>query len=146
MNTGGRYAIEELGVFSPKPESRSELGVGEVGFIFANIKKVSDCQIGDTVTADKDPTPDPFPGFREAKSMVFAGLYPIDAGSYEGLRDAVEKLRLNDASFSFEPESSGALGFGFRCGFLGLLHMEIVQERLEREFDMDLITTAPTVV
>jgi GTP-binding protein LepA len=140
MNTGGSYEIEELGIFAPKPVRREE-----VGFVIANIKKISDCQIGDTLTAERNPAAAPLPGFREAKPMVFAGLYPIDAGHYEGLRDAVEKLRLNDASFSFEPESSGALGFGFRCGFLGLLHMEIVQERLEREFGLDLITTAPGV-
>jgi len=145
MNTGGTYDIEDLGAFTPKPVPRDELSVGEVGFVIANIKKISDCQIGDTVTEDKNPTLEPFPGFREAKPMVFAGLYPTDAGQYEDLRDAMEKLRLNDSSFSYEPESSGALGFGFRCGFLGLLHMEIVQERLEREFDLDLITTAPGV-
>jgi len=145
MITGGSYEIEELGVFSPKPQPVRELGVGEVGYIISNLKKISDCRIGDTVTAEKHPAVEPLPGFREAKPMVFAGLYPIDAGQYEGLRDAMNKLRLNDASFSYEPESSGALGFGFRCGFLGLLHMEIVQERLEREFDLDLITTAPGV-
>jgi len=145
MNTGGVYELEELGVFSPKPRPVRELGVGEVGFIISNLKKISDCQIGDTVTAEKTPAAEPLPGFREAKPMVFAGLYPTDAGQYESLRDAMNKLRLNDAAFSYEPESSGALGFGFRCGFLGLLHMEIVQERLEREFDLDLITTAPGV-
>jgi len=145
MITGGSYDIEDLGVFSPKQESREEMGVGEVGFIVANIKKISDCQIGDTLTELAHPTPTPCPGFREAKPMVFAGLYPTDADQFENLRDAMEKLRLNDAAFSYEPETSGALGFGFRCGFLGLLHMEIVQERLEREFDLDLITTAPGV-
>jgi GTP-binding protein LepA len=145
MNTGGTYDIEELGVFMPKSTPRDDLSVGEVGYVIANIKKISDCQIGDTVTEAANPTSEPFPGFREAKPMVFAGLYPTDASSYEGLRDAMEKLRLNDASFSFEPESSEALGFGFRCGFLGLLHMEIIQERLEREFDLDLLTTAPGV-
>jgi len=145
MNTGGLYEIEELGRFRPKPEPVDELAVGEVGYFFANIKKISDCQIGDTVTDARHPTTEPCPGFREVKPMVFAGLYPTDAGQYETLRDAVEKLQLNDAAFSFEPESSGALGFGFRCGFLGLLHMEIVQERLEREFDLDLLTTAPGV-
>jgi GTP-binding protein LepA len=145
MNTGGTYEIEELGVFAPKPTRRAELGVGEVGFVIANIKKIDDCQIGDTLTDDRRPCAEALPGFRAAKPMVFAGLYPIDAGQYEALRDAMEKLRLNDSAFSFEPESSGALGFGFRCGFLGLLHMEIVQERLEREFDLDLITTAPGV-
>jgi len=145
MNTGGSYEIEELGIFSPKPQVRTELGVGEVGFVVANLKKIDDCQIGDTITDERNPAAKALAGFREAKPVVFAGLYPTDAGQYEGLRDAMDKLRLNDASFSFEPESSGALGFGFRCGFLGLLHMEIVQERLEREFDLDLITTAPGV-
>jgi len=145
MNTGGSYEIEELGIFAPKPQVVDDLSVGEVGFIIANVKKISDCQIGDTITAEKNPAPTAFSGFREATPMVFAGLYPTDAGQYEGLRDAMDKLRLNDASFSFEPETSGALGFGFRCGFLGLLHMEIVQERLEREFDLDLLTTAPGV-
>jgi GTP-binding protein LepA len=145
MITGGAYDVEELGIFSPKRVLRDELGVGEVGYIIANIKKISDCQIGDTVTEHRNPTAEPLPGFREIKSMVFAGLYPTDAGQYESLRDAMQKLRLNDSAFTYEPESSGALGFGFRCGFLGLLHMEIVQERLEREFDLDLITTAPGV-
>jgi GTP-binding protein LepA len=145
MNTGGSYEIEELGIFAPKPQTVDELSVGEVGFIIANVKKISDCQIGDTLTAEKNRAASAFPDFREAKPMVFAGLYPTDAGQYEGLRDAMDKLRLNDASFSFVPETSGALGFGFRCGFLGLLHMEIVQERLEREFDLDLLTTAPGV-
>jgi GTP-binding protein LepA len=145
MNTGGSYEIEDMGVFAPKPCPREELGVGEVGFVIANIKKISDCQIGDTITEERNRTATPFPGFREVKPMVFAGLYPTDADHFEGLRDAMEKLRLNDSAFSYEPESSGALGFGFRCGFLGLLHMEIVQERLEREFDLDLITTAPGV-
>ena len=145
MITGGTYDVEDLGVFSPKSEPRDTLSVGEVGFVIANIKKISDCQIGDTLTDEKVPTTQPFPGFREVKPMVFAGLYPTDAAQYEDLRDAMEKLRLNDASFTYEPESSGALGFGFRCGFLGLLHMEIVQERLEREFNLELITTAPGV-
>jgi GTP-binding protein LepA len=145
MITGGTYDVEDLGVFSPKAEPRDTLSVGEVGFVIANIKKISDCQIGDTLTDDKIPTTQPFPGFREIKPMVFAGLYPTDAAQYEDLRDAMEKLRLNDSSFNYEPESSGALGFGFRCGFLGLLHMEIVQERLEREFNLELITTAPGV-
>ncbi|MBZ5640349.1 MAG: translation elongation factor 4 [Acidobacteriia bacterium] len=145
MNTGGTYDIEDMGVFSPKSTPRTELSVGEVGFVIANMKKISDCQIGDTVTEERNPTHAPYPGFREAKPMVFAGLYPTDAAEYENLRDAMEKLRLNDSAFNYEPETSGALGFGFRCGFLGLLHMEIVQERLEREFDLDLVTTAPGV-
>ena len=145
MITGGTYDVEDLGVFSPKAEPRDTLSVGEVGFVIANIKKISDCQIGDTLTDEKIQTTQPFPGFREIKPMVFAGLYPTDSAQYEDLRDAMEKLRLNDASFNYEPESSGALGFGFRCGFLGLLHMEIVQERLEREFNLERITTAPGV-
>jgi GTP-binding protein LepA len=145
MATGGTYDIEDMGVFSPKAEPRTELSVGEVGFLVPNIKKISDCKIGDTVTDARTPAAAPLPGFREVKPMVFAGLYPTDSAQYEDLRDAMEKLRLNDASFSYEPESSGALGFGFRCGFLGLLHMEIVQERLEREFNLDLVTTAPGV-
>jgi GTP-binding protein LepA len=145
MGTGGTYDVEEVGVFSPKTEPVDELSVGEVGFVVANIKKISDCKVGDTVTEAGNSTAEPLPGFREVKPMVFAGLYPTDAAQYEDLRDAMEKLRLNDSSFSYEPETSGALGFGFRCGFLGLLHMEIVQERLEREFDLDLITTAPGV-
>jgi GTP-binding protein LepA len=145
MNTGGSYEVEELGIFAPKPVVRQTLGVGEVGFVIANVKKIEDCQVGDTITEQDNPTAEPLTGFREAKPMVFAGLYPTDAGQYESFRDAMDKLRLNDAAFSFEPESSGALGFGFRCGFLGLLHMEIVQERLEREFGLDLITTAPGV-
>ena len=124
----------------------TELGVGEVGFVFAAIKTVTDAQIGDTITEVARPTAEPFPGFKESKPMVFAGLYPVEGSEYAQLRDALEKLRLNDASFFFEPETSAALGFGFRCGFLGLLHMEIVQERLEREFDQDLVTTAPGVL
>ncbi|MXY23565.1 MAG: elongation factor 4 [Acidobacteria bacterium] len=138
--------VEQVGVFSPKPQGVDALGVGEVGFIIANVKNVSDARIGDTVTEAAFPTADPFPGFREMKPMVFAGLYPVESHEYADLREALEKLRLNDASFFFEPETSVALGFGFRCGFLGLLHMEIVQERLEREFDMDLVTTAPGVL
>jgi GTP-binding protein LepA len=139
------YTVDELGVFSPKPGPVDQLSVGEVGFVYAGIKDLIQAQIGDTLTHADRPTVAPYPGFKEVKPMVFAGLYPVSADDYEGLRDAVDKLRLNDASFSFEPESSSALGFGFRCGFLGLLHMEIVQARLEREFDLDLITTAPGV-
>jgi GTP-binding protein LepA len=145
MASGRVYTVDELGVFSPKAGPVAELSVGEVGFIYAGIKDLIQAQIGDTLTHAEKPTAAPYPGFKEVKPMVFAGLYPVSADDYEGLRDAVEKLRLNDASFSFEPESSSALGFGFRCGFLGLLHMEIVQARLEREFDLDLITTAPGV-
>ncbi|MCL4838460.1 MAG: translation elongation factor 4, partial [Thermoanaerobaculia bacterium] len=143
--TGGLFTVEELGTFHPKPREVPALSVGEVGYLYANVKDLAQARIGDTVTHPDRPTASPFPGFQEAKPMVFAGLYPVDSDDYEDLRDAVEKLRLNDASFRFEPESSSALGFGFRCGFLGLLHMEIVQERLEREFDLHLITTAPGV-
>jgi GTP-binding protein LepA len=146
MAKGQEYEVEQVGVFSPKPAAVDELGVGEVGFVFAGIKNVGDAQIGDTITETARPTSEPFPGFKESKPMVFAGLYPVEGSEYPELRDALEKLRLNDASFFFEPETSAALGFGFRCGFLGLLHMEIVQERLEREFDMDLVTTAPGVL
>ncbi len=140
------YEVLELGVFSPKATPVDELGVGEVGFVVANIKVVADAKIGDTVTETLRQTTEPFPGFKELKPMVFAGLYPVESHQYAELREALEKLRLNDASFFYEPESSTALGFGFRCGFLGLLHMEIVQERLEREYDMDLVTTAPGVL
>ena len=146
MARGQEYEVDQVGTFSPKPTAAESLGVGEVGFIFAGIKTVSDAQIGDTITEVSRPTPQAFPGFKESKPMVFAGLYPVEGSEYAELRDALEKLRLNDASFFFEPETSAALGFGFRCGFLGLLHMEIVQERLEREFDMDLVTTAPGVL
>ena len=145
FNTGREYLVETIGVNKPRPTLINELGAGEVGFLTASIKTVADVQIGDTITDAARPVTDPLPGFQEVKPMVFAGLYPIDSAQYEDLRDAMEKLRLNDASFFFEPESSTALGFGFRCGFLGLLHMEIVQERLEREFNLDLITTAPGV-
>ncbi len=145
VNAGRDYQVETLGVNRPRPTPIDELGVGEVGFLTASIKAVADVQIGDTVTEAARPTQEPFPGYQEIKPMVFAGLYPVDTNQYEELRDALDKLRLNDASFFYEPESSTALGFGFRCGFLGLLHMEIVQERLEREFDLDLITTAPSV-
>jgi GTP-binding protein LepA len=139
------YEVLELGVFSPKAVPVDELGPGEVGFVVANIKVVADAKIGDTVTETNRPTTEPFPGFKELKPMVFAGLYPVESHQYAELREALEKLRLNDASFFYEPETSAALGFGFRCGFLGLLHMEIVQERLEREFGLDLIASAPSV-
>ncbi len=145
FNTGRDYLVENLGVNRPTPTPIKSLGVGEVGFLTASIKEVADVQIGDTITEAARPTTEPFPGFQEIKPMVFAGLYPIDTNQYEELRDALDKLRLNDASFFYEPESSTALGFGFRCGFLGLLHMEIVQERLEREFNLELIITAPGV-
>ncbi len=139
------YEIEGLGYQAPKATPSEELSAGEVGFLFANIKTVSDAKIGDTITDADNPASEPLPGFEEVKPMVFAGLYPVESHEHGLLRDALEKLRLNDSAFSFEPENSVALGFGFRCGFLGLLHLEIVQERLEREFNIDLITTAPGV-
>ncbi|MCS6954448.1 MAG: translation elongation factor 4 [Bryobacteraceae bacterium] len=144
-SNGKVYEVEGLGYQTPKPVPCQELSAGEVGFMFANIKTVSDAQVGDTVTDDERPAIAPLPGFRQVKPMVFAGLYPVESHEHAALREALEKLRLNDSAFSFEPESSAALGFGFRCGFLGLLHMEIVQERLEREFQIHLITTAPGV-
>ncbi len=146
MAQGQDYETLQLGIFNPKSVEVTELGVGEVGFLVANIKNVGDAKIGDTITEMARPTTEPFPGFKELKPMVFAGLYPVESHQYGELREALEKLRLNDASFFYEPETSAALGFGFRCGFLGLLHMEIVQERLEREYDMDLVTTAPGVL
>ncbi len=146
MAEGQDYDAEQVGVFAPKAVVIDELGVGEVGFLVANIKKISDAKIGDTITETARPTAEPFPGFKVLKPMVFAGLYPVEGHEYPELRDALEKLRLNDASFFYEPETSAALGFGFRCGFLGLLHMDIVQERLEREFNQDLVTTAPGVL
>src|SRR5579862_422617 len=145
MSNDQVYTVEELGIRTPKPVRVETLHAGEVGYVIANIKRVTDTRIGDTMTEHDRPASEPLPGFEEIKPMVFAGLYPVDASAYELLRDALEKLRLNDSSFFFEPENSAALGFGFRCGFLGLLHMEIVQERLEREFKIDLITTAPSV-
>jgi len=146
MAEGQDYESLQVGIFTPKATPVDELGVGEVGFLVANIKKISDAKIGDTITEAARPALEPFPGFKPLKPMVFAGFYPVEGHEYPELRDALEKLRLNDASFFYEPETSVALGFGFRCGFLGLLHMEIVQERLEREFDMDLVTTAPGVL
>jgi GTP-binding protein LepA len=145
MSNGRAFDVETLGVLTPKPVEVEQLTAGEVGFLSATIKNVADTKIGDTITDDKHPAIEPLPGFEELKPMVFAGLYTVDAHEHTALREALEKLRLNDASFFFEPESSAALGFGFRCGFLGLLHMEIIQERLEREFNLDLITTAPSV-
>jgi GTP-binding protein LepA len=145
MSSGKLYEVQRVGVFAPKPLVVTALGPGEVGFVMAGIKEVTEARVGDTITDPAQPTAEAFPGFKAAKPMVFAGLYPVEPNEYESLRDAVEKLRLNDAAFSYEKESSLALGFGFRCGFLGLLHMEIVQERLEREFGLDLITTTPTV-
>ena len=146
MAAGQEFPVEQVGVFLPKPLVVDELTAGEVGFIVAGIKKVDDAKIGDTVTEAARPAAEAYPGFKELRPMVFAGLYPVEGHEYPQLREALEKLRLNDASLFFEPETSAALGFGFRCGFLGLLHMEIVQERLEREFDMDLVTTAPGVL
>ena len=146
MSTQAQHLCEQVGVFTPKSESRTELRAGEVGFIIAGIKELKSAKVGDTLTLVNNPASEALPGFKEAKSQVFAGLYPVESHDYDALRDALEKLQLNDAALNFEPEVSQALGFGFRCGFLGLLHLEIVQERLEREYDMDLITTAPTVV
>ncbi|HEX7933122.1 MAG TPA: translation elongation factor 4 [Paraburkholderia sp.] len=146
MATGAQYPVEHIGVFTPKSKDLESLSAGQVGFIIAGIKELAAAKVGDTVTLVNRPAEEPLPGFKEVKPQVFAGLYPVEANQYDALRDSLEKLKLNDASLMYEPEVSQALGFGFRCGFLGLLHMEIVQERLEREFDMDLITTAPTVV
>ena len=145
MATGQKYQVEEIGLLTPRPVPVEALTAGEVGFVIANIRNAVEVKIGDTMTDARRPTARPFPGFQEMKPMVFAGLFPIGESGYEALRDALEKLRLNDASFSVEPENSEALGFGFRCGFLGLLHMEIVQQRLERHFGLSLITTAPSV-
>ncbi len=146
MATNAQYLCEQVGVFTPKSQQRSELSAGQVGFVIAGIKELAAAKVGDTVTIADKPASAPLPGFKEVKPQVFAGLYPVESNQFEALRTALEKLSLNDSSLHFEPENSTALGFGFRCGFLGLLHMEIVQERLEREYDMDLITTAPTVV
>ncbi|KWC14437.1 translation elongation factor 4 [Burkholderia ubonensis] len=146
MATGAQYPVEHIGVFTPKSHNLESLSAGQVGFIIAGIKELNAAKVGDTVTHATKPAAEPLPGFKEVKPQVFAGLYPVEANQYDALRESLEKLKLNDASLQYEPEVSQALGFGFRCGFLGLLHMEIVQERLEREFDMDLITTAPTVV
>ncbi len=146
MATGRHYDVTEMGCYNPHPVSIDELGPGEVGFVAANIKSTEDTKIGDTVTTFHHGATEPLPGFREVKPMVFAGIFPTDSAEYENLRDALAKLHMNDSSFSFDPDTSDALGFGFRCGFLGLLHMEIIQERLEREYNLDLITTAPSVV
>jgi GTP-binding protein LepA len=146
MSTGAAHQVDRVGIFTPKMETVAELGPGEVGFLTAAIKTVADCQVGDTITEERRPAPEPLPGFKPSVPVVFCGLFPVDAADYEQLRDSLAKLRLNDASFHYEPETSAALGFGFRCGFLGLLHLEIIQERLEREFNLDLITTAPSVV
>jgi GTP-binding protein LepA len=146
MASGATYTCEQVGVFTPRSAARDALSAGEVGFIIAGIKELKAAQVGDTITSATRPAPAALPGFKQVKPQVFAGLYPVEANQYEGLRDALDKLSLNDASLRYEPEVSQALGFGFRCGFLGLLHMDIVQERLEREYDMELVTTAPTVV
>ncbi|MEQ1599275.1 MAG: translation elongation factor 4 [Methylotenera sp.] len=146
MATGAQHLCEQVGVFTPKSLQKTSLSAGEVGFVIAGIKSLDDAKVGDTVTHTDKPAAEPLAGFKEVKPQVFAGLYPVESNQFEALRTALEKLSLNDSSLLFEPENSTALGFGFRCGFLGLLHMEIVQERLEREYDMDLITTAPTVV
>ncbi len=146
MATGAEYLCEQVGVFTPKSLQRQQLSAGEVGFVIAGIKELAAAKVGDTVTLAGKPAKEPLAGFKEVKPQVFAGLYPVESNQFEALRTALEKLSLNDSSLMFEPENSTALGFGFRCGFLGLLHMEIVQERLEREYDMDLITTAPTVI
>jgi GTP-binding protein LepA len=145
MSNGKVFDVESMGVMTPKPVELEELSAGEVGFFVATIKNVADTKVGDTITSVENPAAEALPGFEDIKSMVFAGLYTVDSHEHAMLRDALEKLRLNDSSFSFEPESSVALGFGFRCGFLGLLHLEIIQERLEREYNLDLIITAPGV-
>ena len=146
MSTGAVHEIESTGVFAPKPTNVDELGPGEIGFVTASIKKVADCKVGDTITEDRRPAAEALPGFRPSLPVVFCGLFPMDAADYGRLRESLEKLSLNDASFAFEAETSAALGFGYRCGFLGLLHLEIIQERLRREFNLDLITTAPSVI
>ena len=146
MNTGASYTVDKVGYFLPKPTDTLSIGPGEVGFLTASIKEVADAAVGDTITEDKRPTKVPLDGFKPAQPVVFCGIFPVDAADFEDLRAAMGRLRLNDASFSYEMETSAALGFGFRCGFLGLLHLEIIQERLEREFNLDLITTAPSVV
>ncbi len=146
LATGRVYEVTEIGCFNPHPTSLNQLGPGEVGFLAGNMKSIEDCKIGDTITSSVKGATQALPGFKEVKPMVFAGIYPTDSADYENVRDALGKLHLNDSSFVFEPDTSDALGFGFRCGFLGLLHMEIIQERLEREYDLDLITTAPSVV
>ena len=146
MASGGSYQIERVGIFRPKQEMLDELGPGEVGFFTAAIKQVADTRVGDTVTDERNPTASALPGFKPSQPVVFCGLFPVDAAQFEDLREAMSRLRLNDASFTYETESSAALGFGFRCGFLGLLHLEIITERLEREFNLELITTAPSVI
>ncbi|MDD4565064.1 MAG: translation elongation factor 4 [Eubacteriales bacterium] len=146
MNTKKKYEVTEVGVYSPGPVPVSKLSAGEVGFVCASIKQVSDARVGDTITLDNDPTPEALPGYKKVQPMVYCGIYPAEGEKYENVRDALEKLQVNDAAFLFEPETSTALGFGFRCGFLGLLHMEIIVERLEREFSLGIITTSPSVI
>jgi GTP-binding protein LepA len=146
MNTKKRYEVTEVGVYAPSPVPRDALSAGEVGYICAGIKRVADARVGDTVTLDADPAPEALPGYKTMQSMVYCGIYPAEGEKYESVKDALEKLQVNDAAFQFEPETSTALGFGFRCGFLGLLHMEIIVERLEREFDLTVITTSPSVI
>ncbi|HEY4166162.1 MAG TPA: translation elongation factor 4, partial [Reyranella sp.] len=146
MAVGAAYDLDKVGIFAPKPTDVAELGPGEIGFIIAGIKTIADCKVGDTITDDRKPATAMLAGFKPSVPVVFCGLFPADAAEFETLRESLGKLRLNDASFHFEPETSAALGFGFRCGFLGLLHLEIIQERLEREFNLDLVTTAPSVV
>ena len=146
MKTQRAYEVEEVGIFTPQMQRTSALYTGAVGYIIAGIREIDKAKIGDTITHHANPTPTPLPGYREMKPLVFSGLYPADTNQFHTLRDALDKLRLNDASFNFEPETSVALGFGFRCGFLGLLHMEIIHERLEREFGLALVRTAPSVM
>ncbi|MDO4869608.1 MAG: translation elongation factor 4 [Bacillota bacterium] len=146
MNTGKNYEVTEVGTYSPGPVARSELKAGEVGYICASIKQVADARVGDTITLAENPTDEPLPGYKKVQSMVYCGIYPAEGEKYENVKDALEKLQVNDAAFRFEPETSTALGYGFRCGFLGLLHMEIIVERLEREFDLGVITTSPSVI
>src|SRR6202011_4532290 len=140
------HDVDRVGVFTPKRLEMDQLGPGEIGFLTASIKQVADTRVGDTITDDRKPVAEPLPGFRPVQPVVFCGLFPVDAANFEDLRAAMGKLRLNDASFTYEMETSAALGFGFRCGFLGLLHLEIIQERLEREFNLNLIATAPSVI
>ena len=146
LSNGASYDVDQVGVFSPKKMPVKSLGAGEVGYITTGIKQVSDCNVGDTITDEYKPATEALPGFKPSVSVVFCGLYPADSSEFERLKESLAKLRLNDASFEYETESSQALGFGFRCGFLGLLHLEIITERLDREYDLDLITTAPSVV
>ncbi|QFT79860.1 Elongation factor 4 [Roseovarius sp. THAF27] len=146
MKTGGTYDVDDIGVYRPSMKPVKELGPGEIGYLNASIKQVRDTRVGDTITLEKNQTPEPLPGFNPSQPVVFCGLFPVDSAEFEDLRDAIEKLALNDASFSYEMESSTALGFGFRCGFLGLLHLEVVRDRIEREYDIELITTAPSVI